>query len=143
MATESVSKIILIADDCELNRDILQLYFEGGPYEVLLAEDGKQAVDIAISRPLDLILMDMQMPVMNGFDAIKAICSHEKNSQKEPVVIISISGLEAADEKEEIFKAGCTDLIVKPIRKNILLEKINQHLGENPAVIRKAKVVTK
>ena len=131
MTSERVNKIILIADDCELNRDILALYFGGGPFEVLLAEDGHQAVDIAITQSPDVILMDMQMPVMNGFDATKAIRLHEQKENKPPVVIISISGLESASEKEEIFQAGCTDLIVKLVRKNVLLEKINKYLTEN------------
>ncbi|MBC7464864.1 MAG: response regulator [Bdellovibrio sp.] len=133
MTSGRLNKIILIADDCELNRDILEIYFGGEPYKVLLAENGQQALDIVIKQTPDLILMDMQMPVMNGFEATKAIRSYEKKQDRSPVVIISVSGLESDSEKEEIFQAGCTDLIVKPIRKNILFEKINKYLNTKTA----------
>ena len=125
-------KVILIVEDdpknLKLIRDLLQ--FSG--YKVLEATDGKQAVELAKDKKPDLILMDIQMPVMDGLEAI-GILKNDEETKNIPIVALTASVMKGAEER--ILRAGCDGYISKPTDIEELLRKVSEYLsiekGEN------------
>ena len=92
--------------------------------KILHAKNGKEAVEICKEKSeIDLILMDMKMPIMNGFEATKII----KNSRPD-MPIIAQTAYSTRDEKEQAFAAGCDEFISKPISEKVLFETISKYL---------------
>jgi len=90
-------------------------------YAVLCAEDGQQAVDVARNEVPDLILMDVGLPVLNGFDATRQLKNDDK-TRAIPIIVLTAHAL--ASDREEAAEAGCDDFDTKPINLPRLLEKI-------------------
>ncbi|MDD0852815.1 response regulator [Halobacteriovorax sp. GB3] len=114
---------ILIAEDTEDNRKLLDFYFKDTEFKIQFAENGKRAVELFELNEYDLIIMDMQMPVMDGYEATKLITK----LKKERNILTPIIGLSAKSFDEDIqrgLKAGCTEYIAKPIKKKSLMKKI-------------------
>ena len=113
---------ILVVDDSRENRLLLDKLLTGMGHDIVLAEDGQQAIDWFISANPDLILMDVLMPIMNGLDAIRAI---RALPMERWVSIMVVSAL--ADDQDIIngLKAGADDYILKPFSKAILTAKLN------------------
>lgn len=117
---------ILLVEDNEMNRDMLSRRLKKRGFEVVMAFDGKQGVDMAIESPPDLILLDMSLPVMDGWEA----ASHLKaNDRTKNVPIIALTAHAMAGDKEKALEAGADDYDTKPVDLTRLLGKINQHLG--------------
>lgn len=116
---------ILIADDIETNRIILQKYLSSYPFEILFAEDGQQAIDIAIAEKPDLILMDVRMPVMNGYESAKII----KQQLETIIVAVTASALDDSESvnKREVFD----DYLRKPILRKELIASLSKLLFRN------------
>ncbi|MCG3767559.1 response regulator [Vibrio cincinnatiensis] len=113
---------ILLVDDNESLRIFSALLLEKQGYEVFQANNGKQALDIISTESVDLIIMDLDMPVMNGFDTTKAI--RHLDADYHHVPIIGYTGDDRSETISEIYKIGMNDYIVKPADKEILLQKI-------------------
>lgn len=114
---------ILIAEDTEDNRKLLDFYFKDTEFNIQFAENGKKAVELFEINEYDLIIMDMQMPVMDGYEATKLITK----LKKERNILTPIIGLSAKSFDEDIqrgLKAGCIEYIAKPIKKKSLMKKI-------------------
>jgi len=108
---------ILLVEDNEMNRDMLSRRLMRRGYEVILAFDGAQGIDLALSQTPDLILMDMSLPVISGWDATRKLkAAHE--TQAIPVIAL---------------QAGCDDYDTKPIELQRLLEKIESLLDRKRA----------
>ena len=123
-------KNILVAEDYAPNRFIVQSFLENWNVNVILAENGKEAVELAESNKIDLILMDIQMPIMNGIIATKHI---RKNNTTTPII-----GLSATVVKEIInsgYKSGMNDYISKPFEPLTLYKKIVENLGLNKSAV--------
>ncbi|HON19647.1 MAG TPA: response regulator [Salinivirgaceae bacterium] len=103
-------KRILVAEDEEVNMIFFQEVLEETGVEILQAEDGAQALEIARKEDIDLVLMDIKMPVMNGLDATRAI-----KSIKPQLPIVAQTAYALDEEKQKCFQAGCDDYISKPI----------------------------
>jgi len=114
-------KKILIVDDEELNYELLKEILLETKAELSRAYNGKEAVELCKLQNYDLVLMDVRMPVMDGFTASSIIL--ENNTQQK---IIAQTAYAMAGEKEKAIKIGCIDFITKPIRSNILLTKISK-----------------
>ncbi|MEO5370626.1 MAG: response regulator [Magnetococcus sp. DMHC-1] len=115
---------ILIVDDVPANVKLLAGFLHEN-YSLFLATDGASALEIAGMEHLDLILLDIMMPEMDGYKVCQALKSHE-NTKRIPVIFTS-----AVDSEEDIsrgLKLGAADYVVKPIKKNILLECVRKHL---------------
>ena len=119
---------ILLADDDEMNRDILSRRLQRNGYEVVMAVDGKQAVAMVKSERPDLILMDMNMPVLDGWEATKYLKS-DNDTKDIPLIIMSGHALESF--RESAFNAGCDDFEIKPADFPRLLTKIERQLHKN------------
>ena len=116
---------ILLVEDNEMNRDMLSRRLERRGFQVLLALDGAEGVAKATSALPDLILMDMSLPVLDGWDATRQLKALPETYQI-PVIALTAHAL-ASDEKRA-RDAGCDDFDTKPVELPRLLEKIRTHL---------------
>ena len=118
---------ILLVEDNELNRDMLSRRLERKGYQVVMALDGQQAVDMAQAERPDLILMDMSLPVMDGWEATRAI----KATQR-ALPIIALTAHAMAGDELKAREAGCDDYDTKPVELPRLLGKIEALLKREP-----------
>ena len=117
---------ILLVEDNEMNRDMLSRRLERRGYEVVIAVDGQQGVDLAQSTRPDLILMDMSLPVIDGWEATRQLKA--KDAVK-ATPIIALTAHAMSGDREKALEAGCDDYDTKPIELTRLLEKIETLLG--------------
>ena len=115
-----MSKILLVEDN-EMNRDMLSRRLARNGYEVVIAVDGQQGVDMATSERPDLILMDMSLPVIDGWEATRRIKA-EDATKKIPVIALTAHAM--AGDREKAIEAGCDDYDTKPVELPRLLGKI-------------------
>jgi CheY-like chemotaxis protein len=114
-------KTILVAEDVLSNYQLISAFLSSSDAKIIWAQNGVEAVDIFTNNPsIDIILMDIQMPIMDGLKALKKI---RKLNEKVPVIVNTAYYLN--DEKEQSFAAGCTDYMTKPIKKEDLLKKLS------------------
>ena len=114
---------ILLVEDNEMNRDMLSRRLERKGYTVLIAVDGQQAVDMAAAAPHDLILMDMSLPVLDGWEATRQI---RATGSKVPIIALTAHAMDGDEQKAR--EAGCDDYDTKPIELSRLLGKIEAQL---------------
>ena len=113
---------ILIVEDNEMNRDMLSRRLIKKGFEIIIAVDGEEGVKKTFSEKPDLILMDMSLPVMDGWEATKKLKS---NSDTAKIPIIALTAHAMAQDKEKALAAGCDEYDTKPIELNRLLSKIS------------------
>jgi CheY-like chemotaxis protein len=116
---------ILIVEDNEMNRDMLSRRLERRGFTIVMAVDGQQGVDLARSEKPDLVLMDMSLPVMDGWTATRTI-KDDAELAKIPVIALTAHAMEG--DREKAMAAGCDDYDTKPIELPRLLEKIGKFL---------------
>jgi CheY-like chemotaxis protein len=116
---------ILLVEDNEMNRDMLSRRLSRKGFRVLTAEDGKEGIDLAMQHSPDLILMDLSLPVMDGWEATRSLKSNEE-TKSIPIIVLTAHAM-AGDEKEA-YRAGCDDFDTKPVDLERLLEKIHSAL---------------
>ncbi|MFM7374418.1 MAG: response regulator [Chthoniobacterales bacterium] len=116
---------ILIVEDNEMNRDMLSRRLERRGFAIAMAVDGRQGVDMARSEKPDLILMDMSLPVMDGWTATQAI---KADAELAKIPVIALTAHAMAGDREKAMGAGCDDYDTKPIELPRLLEKIGKFL---------------
>ena len=114
---------ILLVEDNEMNRDMLSRRLIRRGYEVVIAVDGQQGVDLAGSIAPDLILMDMSLPIIDGWEATRRIKAAEA-TKKIPVIALTAHAM--AGDREQALAAGCDDYDTKPIDLERLLPKIQR-----------------
>lgn len=114
---------ILLVEDNEMNRDMLSRRLVRRGYEVVLATDGQEAVDMARAERPDIILMDMSLPGLDGWEATRRI---KADSGRESVPVIALTSHAMAGDRERALEAGCDDYDTKPIDLARLLEKIER-----------------
>jgi CheY-like chemotaxis protein len=120
---------ILLVEDNEMNRDMLSRRLARKGYEVLTADNGAQGLDAAASEKPDLILMDMSLPVIDGWEATRRLKTCEE-TQAIPVIALTAHAMAA--DLEKALQAGCDDYDTKPVELRRLLEKIERllHAGD-------------
>jgi CheY-like chemotaxis protein len=121
---------ILLVEDNELNRDMLSRRLHRRGFEVIMALDGAQGVSMAQSETPDLILMDMSLPVMDGWSATRAL---KADPGTVSIPVIGLTAHAMAGDREKCLEAGCDDYDTKPIEFTRLLEKISIQLGTSPS----------
>ncbi|HEX9921201.1 MAG TPA: response regulator [Anaerolineae bacterium] len=123
-----MSKILLVEDN-EMNRDMLSRRLERRGFEVIMAADGEQGLAMAESERPDLILMDMSLPVLDGWEATRRLKSA---SQTQSIPIIALTAHAMAGDEAKALSVGCDDYDTKPVEMSRLLDKIQKHLdGKN------------
>jgi two-component system, cell cycle response regulator DivK len=115
-----VRRRILLVEDNELNRDMLSRRLSRANFDVLIAVDGEQAVLVAREVRPDLILMDLSLPKLNGWDAATLI---KRESPKLPIIALTAHAMDG--DRKKALDAGCDDYDTKPVELTRLLEKIN------------------
>ena len=119
-------KKILLVEDNEMNRDMLSRRLKKRGYEVIMAVDGQEGVDMASSESPEIILLDMSLPVMDGWEAARRLKS---NPETQTVPIIALTAHAMASDRDRALEAGCDDYDTKPIEFKRLLGKIEALLG--------------
>ena len=120
-----MTKILLVEDD-ELNRDMLLRRLERKGMEVEIAVDGLEAVEKSTQHCFDVVLMDISLPVMDGYEATRLLRAQAKTQN---LPIIGLSAHAMVGDREKALQAGCDDYDTKPVDLPRLLAKINTLLG--------------
>ena len=120
-----MSKVLLVEDN-EMNRDMLLRRLERKGFEVAIAVDGQAGVDMASSTSPDLILMDLSLPVMDGWEATRRIKADPATNN---IPVIALTAHAMKEDEQKARDAGCDDYDTKPVNLNRLLEKIGKLLG--------------
>ena len=118
---------ILIVEDNEMNRDMLSRRLMRKGFEVVMAEDGQKGVEMSSSENPDLILMDLSLPVMDGWQATSAIKSNEL-TKKIPIIVLTAHAM--AGDREKALAAGADEYDTKPIEFKRLLGKMKEFLDD-------------
>ena len=126
-ATMKQTKILLVEDN-ELNRDMLSRRLQRKDYEVIIAVDGKQALEKVNEEQPDLILMDLSLPEIDGWEATRRLKADDKTKHI-PLIVLTAHALKT--DRAGAFEAGCDDYDVKPVDFPRLLSKIQQLLHED------------
>lgn len=116
---------ILSADDVEMNRQLLRAYFQDTSIRVIEAENGEQAVFFAEQYEPDIILMDILMPVMNGYEAVKLI---KENEKLKSIPVIALTAFAMRQEKEIIMSAGFDGYLTKPVQQSDLFNELSHFI---------------
>ncbi|MDA9935647.1 response regulator [Candidatus Marinimicrobia bacterium] len=116
---------ILIVEDNEMNRDMLSRRLERKGFDVVMAEDGKKGVDMSKSENPDLILMDLSLPIMDGWEATSTIKS-EEGTRDIPIIVLTAHAM--SGDREKALEAGADEYDTKPIDFKRLLGKIKDFI---------------
>jgi CheY-like chemotaxis protein len=118
-------KKILVVEDVDFNRDLLVQLLEDD-YEVIEAVNGQEGVELAERERPDLILMDLSLPVMDGWEATRQLKAND-NLRSIPVIALTAHAMKGDEEKA--LAAGCDDYLVKPLDEDKLIAKIQKYLA--------------
>jgi two-component system cell cycle response regulator DivK len=116
----------LLVEDNEMNRDMLSRRLIRRGFEVVFAVDGKQGVDLARSEKPDIILMDMSLPVMDGWEATRCV---KADAATRSVPVIGLTAHAMSGDREKAIEAGCDDYDTKPVELDRLIGKMERLLG--------------
>jgi CheY-like chemotaxis protein len=122
-----MSKILLVEDN-EMNRDMLSRRLQRKGFEVMIAVDGQAGVEMATSTNPDIILMDLSLPVIDGWEATRRL---KADPVTQGIPVIALTAHAMADDEQKAREAGCDDYDTKPVNLNRLLGKIENFLGSN------------
>ena len=117
---------VLLVEDNEMNRDMLARRLVRRGFEVVSALNGKQGVDLARSEKPDIILMDMSLPIMDGWEATRCMKSDDATRS---VPVIALTARAMSGDREKAIEAGCDDYDTKPVEFDRLIGKIERLLG--------------
>jgi two-component system cell cycle response regulator DivK len=127
-----VGRVILIVEDDHMSSKLLRDLLQFRGYTILEAADGKQGVDMARAKMPDLIIMDIQMPVMDGFEATH-ILKADPLTKSIPVIALTACAMQG--DREKCMEAGCDEYIAKPLNIRTFVAKVKEYLekqGKNP-----------
>ncbi len=118
---------ILLAEDGRDNQRLLSMHLRACGAEVIVADNGQIAMDLVTKSSFDLILMDMQMPVMDGYSAAAEL---RQRGSKTPIIALTAHAM--AEDRKKCMDSGCTDYLSKPIDRDVLLKTVGKYLKERP-----------
>ena len=119
------SSYILIADDNQQNCELLEAYLSDGDYEIGFAYDGRQTLDRVMERSPDLILLDIMMPKLSGYE----VCNHLKaDAATRDIPVLMVTALNEANDIEKAVEAGCDDFLTKPVNSIELKTRVRSLL---------------
>jgi len=121
-----LSKTVLIVEDNEENRDMLARRLARRGWNPIVAIDGRQGVELALSEHPDIVLMDMSLPVMDGWEATRILKSH---AGAKGIPVIALTAHAMSGDRENALAAGCDEFETKPVEFAVLLEKMRRLAG--------------
>jgi CheY-like chemotaxis protein len=116
---------ILLVEDSPLNRRLIEAVLKPRGFRVLVAEDGQQGIDLAVAEMPDLILMDVQLPGVSGYDATRILKSRPETRR---IPIVALTAHAMTDERDRAVAAGCDGYIVKPIDTRAFPDQVRAYL---------------
>ena len=122
---------ILIVEDNEMNRDMLSRRLKRRGFEILFATNGEEGIEQAHAQSPDLILMDMSLPIIDGWEATRQLKASQA-TQKIPIIALTAHAM--AGDRQRALDAGCDDFETKPIELEQLLEKIERYLTKGASL---------
>ncbi len=117
-------KVILVVEDVDTNKIFFDAALRKTSAKILWAKDGQEAIDMYKENDIDLVLMDLQLPILDGYTATKEI---KKLDSKVPIIAQTAHVM--SGEREKCLEAGCDDYLAKPIRLQILMETLSKYLN--------------
>lgn len=120
-------KTTLLIEDNKDNMKLITFILEKNGYGTIKAENGKMGIELAIKERPDFILLDIQLPDMDGMEVLKAIRGSETNGE---IPIIAITSYAMSGDREKLLQAGCNGYIEKPIDPEIIINQIREIIGE-------------
>ena len=120
---------ILSAEDNPANRKIVRDLFERSGYRVIEALNGEEVISIAESEMPDIILMDIQLPRISGYEATAAI---KADPRLKHILIIGVTSYALSSDEDRVLRAGCDDYLAKPYRPSVLLQMVRRHTQRKP-----------
>ncbi|NQU34205.1 MAG: response regulator [Bacteroidetes bacterium] len=131
-ASKKTTKV-LVVDDNLLNRKLACAVLKGYNIDYDVAENGKIAFDYFLAGDYNLILMDIQMPILNGIETTQKIREHEKNSGvTAPIPIIAVTTFTMSNDKRNCFEAGMNDILAKPYKTDDMIVMISKFINIEP-----------
>jgi len=122
---------ILLADDVEINRILVQAILEPHGHRITFAEDGRKALEACQAKRFDLVLMDIQMPEMDGLQAARAIRTYERaTGQRTPVPIVAMTAFAGSEDRHICLDAGMNDYLTKPVKPAQLFQMLNKFCNQ-------------
>lgn len=121
---------ILLVEDNEMSRDAIGRLLERRGFDLITAANGQEGLDLCIAHLPDLVLMDLGLPVMDGFEATRQIKAHPLT---QAIPIIALTAMALTTDREAALEAGCDDYDTKPVDLGRLLGKINATIAKRPA----------
>ncbi len=121
---------ILLVEDDAINQKITKILLEKEGFQVIVAENGIKAIEALEKQTFDLVLMDVEMPEMNGYEATRHIRSHESDRIDSQIPIIAMTAHAMSGDREKCLNSGMNDYIPKPINTNLLNDLIDQHMSD-------------
>jgi CheY-like chemotaxis protein len=118
---------ILLAEDCENNVLLVQLYLKSFPYSIDVAENGSQAFDYFQRNEYDVVLMDIEMPVTDGYEATTLIRDFEIKNERTKTPIVAVTAHALPENEERAYEVGCDFFITKPVRKADLISTVQKY----------------
>lgn len=128
-------KKALVAEDDMINSLAVRTYLEKSEFDVRVVENGRQALDALKAEPFDVVLMDVQMPIMDGMSAVQAIRKGEAGQDRADVPVVALTAYAMASEQRKFLKAGMDECMVKPVERAELLLVI-KHILDEKAVLK-------
>ena len=119
-------KTVLLADDSNTILMMEKMLLANQPYDLVVARDGQEAFDKALAARPDLIILDVIMPKLNGFEVCQKLRQHE-DTKATPILLVTTRG--EAENMEKGYEAGCNDYITKPINNVEFVSKVRDHLS--------------
>jgi CheY-like chemotaxis protein len=117
--------LILVVDDDWMNREVMEAHLQAADYEVMVAQSGERALEMAFERPPDLVLLDVRMQGISGYEVCERLKSHPA-TRYAPVVIVT--ALEADEDKLKAIRSGADDFIGKPFTSLMMLTRVKSLL---------------
>lgn len=121
---------ILLVEDNEMNRDMLSRRLQRRGYEVIIAVDGQMGIEMAQTECPDIILMDMSLPIVDGWEATRCL---KAGAETKAIPVIALTAHAMSSDREKALEAGCDEYDTKPIELTRLLAKIEHLLGVKEA----------
>jgi len=131
---------ILLAEDDLISRRLIKILIEKFGHKVFVVENGRKAFEAYQTNQYDLILMDIQMPLMDGLECTKKIREFEQQINRSRVTIIAVTAHAMIGDKEKCLNAGMDDYITKPIEEKVLMEKIDKLRLNHSAILKTGNI---
>ena len=123
---------ILLAEDSEENRLLIAAYLRDTAHQLDTAENGRVAVEMFKTGHYDLVLVDVNMPVLDGYSAVAAMRAWEREQGTSPTPIIALTGRAMVEDRARSIEAGCNGHLTKPLRRTVLVEAISRFTHATP-----------